>query len=422
MPKFIADLHVHSLYSRATSREMNVESMAFWANKKGISLLGTGDFTHPAYFKYLKSVLRPEGNGLYTTPSEPSVSFMLTAEISSIYSYKGRVRKIHNIIMAPELKIAEKINNTLKKQGNLSSDGRPIVGIPAKDLIKIVLDISEDCLFVPAHAWTPWFSIFGSKSGFDSLEECFDEYSRYIFAIETGLSSDPEMNWRLSSLDSITLLSNSDAHSPAKLGREANVFSCDLDYHAIIDTIRKKDRNRFLFTIEFFPEEGKYHYDGHRACNVLLSPDETKKHKGLCPVCRKQLTVGVMNRINELADRKEGFIPDSAIPSKHLVPLQEIIAEALQVGFNTKKVSTEYEKMLSSYREFEILLDLPEDELFRITQRKIAEGIIRVRTGNIYVRPGYDGVFGNVSLFKEGPLESNEKAPLPGKPEQRSLF
>jgi uncharacterized protein (TIGR00375 family) len=422
MPKFIADLHVHSLYSRATSREMNVESMAFWANKKGISLLGTGDFTHPAYFKYLKSVLRPEGNGLYTTPSEPSVSFMLTAEISSIYSYKGKVRKIHNIIMAPELKIAEKINNTLKKQGNLSSDGRPIVGIPAKDLIKIVLDISEDCLFVPAHAWTPWFSIFGSKSGFDSLEECFDEYSRYIFAIETGLSSDPEMNWRLSSLDSITLLSNSDAHSPAKLGREANVFSCDLDYHAIIDTIRKKDRNRFLFTIEFFPEEGKYHYDGHRACNVLLSPDETKKHKGLCPVCRKQLTVGVMNRINELADRKEGFIPDSAIPSKHLVPLQEIIAEALQVGFNTKKVSTEYEKMLSSYREFEILLDLPEDELFRITQRKIAEGIIRVRTGNIYVRPGYDGVFGNVSLFKEGPLESNEKAPLPGKPEQRSLF
>jgi uncharacterized protein (TIGR00375 family) len=422
MPKFIADLHVHSLYSRATSREMNIENMAFWAKKKGISLLGTGDFTHPAYFKYLKSVLRPKGNGLYTTPSEPSVSFMLTAEISSIYSYKGKVRKIHNIIMAPELKIAEKINNTLKKQGNLSSDGRPIVGIPAKDLIKIVLDISEDCLFVPAHAWTPWFSIFGSKSGFDSLEECFDEYSRYIFAIETGLSSDPEMNWRLSSLDSITLLSNSDAHSPAKLGREANVFSCDLDYHAIIDTIRKKDRNRFLFTIEFFPEEGKYHYDGHRACNVLLSPDETKKHKGLCPVCRKQLTVGVMNRINELADRKEGFIPDSAIPSKHLVPLQEIIAEALQVGFNTKKVSTEYEKMLSSYREFEILLDLPEDELFRITQRKIAEGIIRVRTGNIYVRPGYDGVFGNVSLFKEGPLESNEKAPLPGKPEQRSLF
>ncbi|UCF87195.1 MAG: DNA helicase UvrD [Nitrospiraceae bacterium] len=422
MPKFIADLHVHSLYSRATSREMNVESMAFWGKKKGISLLGTGDFTHPAYFKYLKSVLRPEGNGLYTTPSEPSIFFMLTAEISSIYSYKGRVRKVHNIIMAPELEIAEKINTTLQKQGNLSSDGRPIVGIPAKDLIKIVLDISEECLFVPAHAWTPWFSIFGSKSGFDSIEECFDEYSQYIFAIETGLSSDPEMNWRLSSLDSITLLSNSDAHSPAKLGREANVFNCDLDYHAVIDTIRKKNRNRFLFTIEFFPEEGKYHYDGHRACNVLLSPDETKKHKGLCPVCRKQLTVGVMNRVNELADRKKGFIPDNAIPSKHLVPLQEIIAEALQVGFSTKKVTTEYEKMLSSHREFEILLDLPEDELFRITQKMIAEGIISVRKGSIYVKPGYDGVFGTVSLFKEASLESSKKAPLNGKPGQKSLF
>jgi uncharacterized protein (TIGR00375 family) len=422
MSKFIADLHVHSFHSRATSREMNIESMAFWAKKKGISLLGTGDFTHPAYFKYLKTVLRPEGNGLYTTPSEPSVSFMLTAEISSIYSYKDRVRKIHNIIMAPELGIAEKINSTLQKQGNLSSDGRPIVGIPAKDLLKIVLDTSEDCLFVPAHAWTPWFSIFGSKSGFDSIEECFDEYSRYIYAIETGLSSDPEMNWRLSSLDSITLLSNSDAHSPAKLGREANVFNCDLDYHAVIDTIRKKDRNRFLFTIEFFPEEGKYHYDGHRACNVLFSPDETKKHNGLCPICKKKLTVGVMSRVNELADREEGFIPDNAIPSKHLVPLQEIIAEALECGFNTKKVNTEYEKMLSSHREFEILLDLPEDELFRITQRKIAEGIIRVRTGNIYIRPGYDGVFGTVSLFQKKSPEAREKTPLSAKPEQSSLF
>jgi len=394
--------------------------MALWAKRKGINLLGTGDFTHPLYFEDLRSSLKEAEEGLYISPLEPSVRFMLTAEISSIYSFRGRMRRIHNIVMAPSIEVVERINNVLEKLGNLSSDGRPILGTPAKDLIKIILDISSDCLFVPAHAWTPWFSIFGSNSGFDSIEECFGEYSRYIYAIETGLSSDPEMNWRLSALDRITLISNSDAHSPNKLGREANVFDCNMSYHEIMKVIKNKDRDRFLYTIEFFPEEGKYHYDGHRACNVLLSPSETKRQKGICPVCKKPLTVGVMNRVEELADRQEGFVPEGAIPSRHLIPLEEIIADALNVGVNTAKVKKEYERITSSYTEFEILLDLPEDDLYRVMDRKIADGIIRVRKGDIKITPGYDGVYGKIDIFHEEAVE--ETKATTDEPRQASLF
>jgi len=401
MDKIIADLHIHSGYSRATSKEMNVESLALWAKKKGINLIGTGDFTHPQHFANLKKSLQPSCDGLYSIPSEPSVYFMLTAEVSSIYKQNGKVRKTHNLIFAPDIDIAEKINIELDKRGNISSDGRPILGTPAKELLKIMLDISEDCLFVPAHIWTPWFSIFGSKSGFDSIEECFEEYSEHIYAVETGLSSDPEMNWRLSMLDNITLLSNSDAHSPAKIGREANVFQCDMDYFEIIDVIRKKDKERFLYTLEFYPEEGKYHYDGHRTCGISFSPEQTIDNDFLCPVCKKPLVVGVMNRVNELADRPEGFVPHNAIPSKHLVPLQEIISEAVSVGVNSKKVKNEYEKIVSSNTEFDVLMDLPEDELNSITDRKIAEGILKVRAGELSITPGYDGVFGKVSIFSE---------------------
>ncbi|MBI4843948.1 MAG: DNA helicase UvrD [Nitrospirae bacterium] len=399
MPKIIADLHVHSGYSRATSKDMNANLMALWAKKKGITLLATGDFTHPEYLKELKRDLKPLENGLYVTAKEPSVNFMLTAEISSIYKQGGKVRKIHNLVFAPSIEVVEKINSVLEKLGNIRSDGRPILGISAKELLKIVLGISEDCLFVPAHAWTPWFSIFGSKSGFDSIEECFEEYSKYIYAIETGLSSDPEMNWRLSALDNITLLSNSDAHSPAKLGREANVLDCGMNYHDVIDTIKKKDRKRFLYTVEFFPEEGKYHFDGHSACGISFSPAETKKHKGICPVCKKPLVIGVTNRVDELADREKGFVPENAIPSKHLVPLVEIIAEALGQGVNTKKVKAEYEKLVSIHSEFDILLELGEDEIGDIANEKIAEGIKRVRSGEIKVMPGYDGEYGKVSIF-----------------------
>jgi uncharacterized protein (TIGR00375 family) len=398
MPRIIADLHVHSGYSRATSKDMNVKNMASWAKKKGINLLGTGDFTHPAHLRDLKKDLRPAGNGLYSTSLEPTVFFIPTAEISSIYKCKGRVRKVHNIVLAPDIETAEKINNTLKKHGNISSDGRPILGLSSKDLLKIVLDVSEDCLFVPAHAWTPWFSLFGSKSGFDSIEECFDDYSKHIHAIETGLSSDPEMNWRLSTLDRVTLLSNSDAHSPGKLGREANVFECEMDYFAIVDTIKKKDRTRFLYTIEFYPEEGKYHFDGHRSCEVMFSPHETRKHNNVCPVCSKPLTVGVMNRIEELADRESGYVPQNSIPSKHLVPLLEIISMAVNSGVNTKRVRNEYDKLVLQHTEFEILMDLPEADLFNITERRIAEGILKARRGDIKITPGYDGVFGSVSI------------------------
>ncbi len=401
MNKIIADLHIHSGYSRATSKEMKVEVLASWAQKKGITLIGTGDFTHPGHFSNLKKSLEPSCSGLYSIPSEPSIYFMLSAEVSSIYKQNGRVRKTHNLIFAPDLDIAEKINVELDKRGNISSDGRPILGTSAKELLKIVMDISEDCLFVPAHVWTPWFSLFGSKSGFDSVEECFEEYAEHIYAIETGLSSDPEMNWRLSMLDNITLLSNSDAHSPAKIGREANVFHCEMDYYEITDVIRKKDKERFLYTIEFFPEEGKYHFDGHRTCDISFSPDQTIRHDFLCPVCRKPLIVGVMNRVNELADRPEGFVPDNAIPSRHLVPLQEIISEAFSVGVNSKKVKQEYEKIVSSRTEFNVLMDMPEDELCSITDRKIAEGIIKVRAGDLSIIPGYDGVFGKVSIFSK---------------------
>lgn len=399
MPRIIADLHVHSGYSRATSQEMNIKTMAVWGKKKGINLFGTGDFTHPHHIRNIKQDLIPAGNGLYTTAEEPSIHFMLTAEISSIYKQGGKVRKTHNLIFAPSIEVAEKINSVLDKRGNITSDGRPILGIPSKELLKIALDISEDCLFVPAHVWTPWFSIFGSKSGFDSIEECFEEYSKYIYAIETGLSSDPEMNWRISALDNITLLSNSDAHSPAKLGREANVLDCDMDYYDIIDTIKKKDRKRFLHTVEFFPEEGKYHHDGHRVCGISFSPAETKKHKGICPVCRKPLVIGVTNRVDELADRDEGFVPENAIPSKHLVPLVEIIAGAYGQGVNTKKVKLEYERLVSIHPEFNILLNLSENEIDDIADEKITEGIRRVRSGDIKVVPGFDGEYGKVSIF-----------------------
>jgi uncharacterized protein (TIGR00375 family) len=389
MSRLIADLHVHSGYSRATSKEMNVKAMALWGRRKGINLLGTGDFTHPAHFNNLKQDLIPAGNGLFTTAGEPDIHFMLTAEISSIYKQGGRMRKTHNLIFAPSFEIVEKINKVLDEKGNISSDGRPILGIPSKELIKIVLDISEECLFVPAHVWTPWFSLFGSKSGFDSIEECFEDYAKYIYAIETGLSSDPEMNWRVSALDNITLISNSDAHSPAKLGREANVLNCELSYSDVTVTIKKKDRERFLYTVEFFPEEGKYHFDGHRACGISFSPS----------VCNKPLVVGVTNRVDELADRHEGFVPENAIPSRHLVPLVEIIAGAVGQGVNTKKVKTEYDRLLRMHTEFEILLDLSNSDIDDITDERVAEGIKRVRAGDINVVPGYDGEYGKVSIF-----------------------
>ncbi len=414
--RFIADFHLHSKFSRATSKDMEVETLARWAKKKGISLLGTGDFTHPTYFAELRSKLIPLGNGLFELKKgEQGVKFILTTEVSNIYTQDGRVRRIHNLIFAPSFEVAEAIRSKLGNLGKLSSDGRPIFGFAAKELVKMILDISTDCLIIPAHAWTPWFSVFGANSGFDSIEECFGELSSHIYAIETGLSSDPEMNWRLSALDRMTLLSNSDAHSPSRLGREANAFACALDYKEIIETIRKKDRKRFLFTIEFFPEEGKYHYDGHRQCGVIFSPSQTKANDYLCPNCHKKLTVGVMHRVEELSDRPEGFIPKNAIPSIHLIPLEEIIAEAMGHRVGTKAGVEEYERLTErGGSEFQILLDATPEELTSFVPAKTLEGIIRMRQGKVSIIPGHDGVYGKIDLFpkEKGGEESKEQLSL----------
>ncbi len=407
--KFVADFHLHSKYSRATSKDMDLENLDKWAKIKGIKVLGTGDFTHPLWFKSLKQELEPAEEGLYKIKDQrlkikdDGTRFILTAEISCIYSKNNRTRKIHIIIFSPSFEVCEKINARLGWVGNLKSDGRPILGMDAKELAKIALDSSKDCLVVPAHIWTPWFSIFGSKSGFDSIEECFDEYSKYIFAGETGLSSDPAMNWRLSQLDKITLISNSDAHSPAKIGREANYFDTEISYPKIIEAIKAKDPKKFLFTVEFFPEEGKYHYDGHRLCEISLSPKESKKYNNICPRCGKYLTIGVLNRVAELADRIEGFKPKNMIPFKSLIPLQEIIADSLNLTTNTKQVLKEYKNLIEKLgNEFNILLETPIEGLKNATLPEIAEGIKRVREGKVFIEPGYDGVYGKIKIFKQG--------------------
>ncbi len=412
--RFIADFHIHSKFSRATSKEMEVETLARWAKKKGITLLGTGDFTHPTYFVELRSKLEPSGNGLFRLKKEDhGVHYMLTTEVSNIYTQNGKVRRIHHLIFAPSFEVAEAIRSRFGTLGKLSSDGRPIFSFSSKELLRMILDISPDCLVIPAHAWTPWFSIFGANSGFDSIEECFGDMSKYIYAIETGLSSDPEMNWRLSALDPITLISNSDAHSPNRLGREANTFDCELDYYVIVEAIRKKDRKKLLYTIEFFPEEGKYHFDGHRQCGVIFSPKETKANQYLCPKCHKRLTVGVMHRVEELSDRPEGFIPKNAIPSIHLIPLEEILAEAMGYRIGTKAVETEYDRLTErGGSEFRILLDATPEELATFVPPKVLEGIIRMRKGRVSIIPGHDGVYGRISLFPERKEEGESKEQL----------
>jgi len=401
--KFIADLHIHSKYSRATSSQADLENYAKSAKEKGILVVGTGDFTHPQWLQEIKEKLEPAEEGLFKLKnSDNPTRFLLSTEISCIYSKNGAVRKIHLVILAPSIEAVEKINTQLGWIGNLKADGRPTLGLDAKELLKIVLNICQDCLVIPAHIWTPWFSLFGSRSGFDSIEECFEEYSKYIYAGETGLSADPKMCWRISELDKITLISNSDAHSPQKLGREANVFDTELSYYAIIDAIKKKNKEKFLYTIEFYPEEGKYHYDGHRNCGVRVSPKEAKKYNNVCPVCGRPLTLGVLHRVEDLADREEGFVPENAISYKSLVPLQEIVAEAISQTPGTKEVLKEYHNLIDQFNnEFNVLLNVKEEDLKSQTLPEIVEGIIRVREGKVNIEPGYDGVFGKVRIFQE---------------------
>ena len=418
--KFAADFHIHSRYSRATSPLMDLENLGRWASIKGIKVLGAGDFTHPQWFEEIKKNLEPAEPGLFKLKKDDfGTRFILTSEISCIYSKGGKVRKIHVIIFSPSIETVEKINSRLGEIGNLKADGRPILGLDAKELAKIVFDADENCLVVPAHAWTPWFSVFGSKSGFNSLEECFDEYTKYIYAIETGLSSDPKMNWRLSNLDRITLISNSDAHSLRKIGREVNVFDLELSYKGIAEAIKAKDRNKFLYTVEFFPEEGKYHYDGHRSCNLSLAPEQSKKYNNICPRCGKPLVIGVLNRVQELADRPEGFLPQNAIPFKSLIPLEEIIAESIGVSSLSKEVSRHYDNLIKNLgSELDILLESTEKEISEKSLPEIAYGIARMREGKIFVEPGYDGVFGKIKIFPEKKGLGNKSNAL----QQKTLF
>jgi uncharacterized protein (TIGR00375 family) len=410
--RFIADLHIHSSYSRATSRDMCPEGIWKWAQLKGVSVIGTGDFTHPQWIKELKKKLDPSGNGFFTlkkkftTDNIPAsckaaVSFILSAEVSTIYRKNGKTRKVHSLILAPDIAAAERLNRVLAKIGNLKSDGRPILGLDAKKLLQLCLDASPDIMLIPAHVWTPHFSVLGAASGFDSLEECYEELTPHIHAIETGLSSDPLMNWRISALDAITLISNSDAHSAAKIGREANILGTDITYAAMMKAI--KTRKGFLGTIEFFPEQGKYHYDGHRNCRVGLTPKETIRHDYRCPACGRRVTVGVLHRIEKLADREEGFKLAGAPPFVSLIPLPEIIAEGLECGVNTKKVNARYLPLLEGLgNEFKILLDSPLDDIERAGTPLIREAVARMRAGNVYISPGYDGEFGKVKIFEEG--------------------
>ena len=395
-----------------------------WAQLKGITVVGTGDFTHPAWIQELNEKLEPVGNGLFALKKEfqtqdvpdscrGEVFFMLSSEISSIYKKNGKTRKVHSVVYVPDLTDALKINIALSRIGNLKSDGRPILGLDAKELLKIVTDVCPGSLFVPAHAWTPHFSVFGAESGFDSLEECFDELAPQICAVETGLSSDPSMNWRWSALDRITLISNSDAHSPAKMGREANIFDCDISYEAITGAIRTK--KGFVGTIEFFPEEGKYHYDGHRSCNINLSPADTIKHNYLCPTCGRKVTIGVAHRVEKLADRAEGFKPEGALPFYSVIPLPEILAETLGVGPASKSVEAEYQRLLRGLgSEFSIVLETPLDDIEKAGSPLIREAISRVRAGGVHITPGFDGEYGKIKIF-----ENAERKKIKG---QSTLF
>lgn len=407
--KEIADLHIHSRYSRATSKDGTAEILELWARKKGITLLGTGDFTHPVWREELKEKLTPAEGGVYKLKEEYILEdsekyggrqprFVVSGEISSIYKKNGKVRKVHNVILLPGLEAAEKLSQKLETIGNLHSDGRPILGLDCRELLEIMLDVCPEGILIPAHIWTPHFSLFGAFSGFDSIEECFEDLTSYIHALETGLSSDPPMNWRWSALDRFQLVSNSDAHSPAKLGREATLLDISLSYQSLYDAVQYG--KGLTGTIEFFPEEGKYHYDGHRKCQICLSPKEAEKYEGKCPVCGKKLTVGVDHRICQLADREDGFQKDNAPSYESLVPLLEVIGASMGYSVASKRVQRQYENMLKKFgSEFEILREIPIEDICVAGYEKEAEGIRRMRAGQMEKYPGFDGEYGIIRLF-----------------------
>jgi uncharacterized protein (TIGR00375 family) len=413
---YIADLHIHSPYSRATSPESNLAGLAGWARVKGIQVVGTGDFTHPDWFRRLKEELEPAEAGLFrlkneamipsplpgATPLAGPVRFLLSAEISSIYKRHGVVRKVHNLLYVPDFASAERLNAKLAGIGNIESDGRPILGLDSRDLLEILLEQAPEGFLVPAHIWTPWFSLFGSKSGFDAIEECFDDLTPHVFALETGLSSDPDMNRLISGLDRFALISNSDSHSPSKLGREANLFSTGLDFFALRDAIRGNRRETFRATVEFFPEQGKYHADGHRACHVCLDPVESRRLGLACPVCGRPLTVGVHHRVMELADREEPLYRADSPEVFSLIPLPEVLGEIIGAGPASKGVMEQYGRTIGRFgSEFNLLLHASLDEI-REASPVLGEAVLRMRAGRVIRTPGFDGEYGVSRLFEEG--------------------
>jgi uncharacterized protein (TIGR00375 family) len=421
--KFIADLHIHSRYSRATSPDMRIPSLSRAAQLKGIQLVATGDFTHPEWLEQLKRDLEPCGNGLF---KRDATHFILSAEVNNAAVRRGKFHQIHNLLYVSSFAAAEKVSAYLGRYGILTSDGRPTLKLDTEEMVRTVRMLAPDMMFIPAHIWTPWFSLYGSKSGFDSIDEFVGPLQSEVTALETGLSSDPAMNWRLSELDRYALVSNSDAHSPSRLGREANVFDCELSYAALRDTLKTRDRNRLLYTIEFFPEEGKYHYDGHRACNVVLAPRQSIANSDTCPGCGKRLTVGVLHRVESLADRPEGYKPEHAIPYRNLVPLEEVIAQAVGTGRDTNTVRNLYNALCKELGgEFTVLMDAPLPDIERLSSERIALGIDNMRAGRVRAKPGYDGVFGVIDVFSAAPATpeaSVRTEPREPDGEQMSLF
>jgi len=407
--RVIADLHIHGCYSRATSEKMHIEEIARFARVKGLNIVGTGDFTHPKWLKELQETLVPEADtSLYKVAKNPetSVFFMITTEVSTVFTFENEIKKIHHVILTPSIDTAVQINDRLSKYGDLTIDGRPTLNMNAAHLVEEVMEASSENMIFPAHAWTPWFSIFGAFSGFDSVEECYQDMARHIYALETGLSSDPPMNWRLSKLDKYALVSNSDSHSfwPWRIGREANVFELEKPtYREVVNSIRFKDNSRFKFTIETDPAYGKYHWTGHRKCRVALSPQEAVKLGNVCPVCRRELTKGVEQRVEELADRAMGFKPEGVVGFVHLLPLSEIIATVLGVDSpSTQSVWNLYNVLVEKFGdEYTVLLEASKEALNTVVTEQIAEAIIRVREGRIKVVPGYDGIYGQPMIFDE---------------------
>ena len=417
--QYVCDFHLHSKYSRAVSQNMILSEMEKWAVKKGIDLLSAADFTHPLWFRELKVQLVQDGEGIYKLKSSNSkIRFILSTEISSIYSQGGKTRRIHNLVFMPSLESVEKFNSELLKRGaNLSADGRPIIGLPSRNLLELVLSTDPNAFLIPCHAWTPWFSLYGSNSGFDSVEECFQDLSSEIFGIETGLSSDPEMNWRIKELDNRSILSFSDAHSAIKMAREATVFDLPkLSFPNIKDAIKKAGDSKISYTIEFYPEEGKYHYTGHRNCKVTQTPQQTKQNGVICPVCKRPLTVGVMERVEKLASAPTNLKttldefgvtwvedPTGLHPSYvKLVPLVEIISESVQVMPGSLKVLNLFDEMVNKFgSELAVLLKTSITDIEKLFGERIAQGIDKVRKQDISVSPGFDGEFGKVKIWDE---------------------